>query len=112
MPGKTRKLDEAQKYVLSNSGTKMQLGSGWKPGRMGFRYVEFVASTWAVQPSRRTRYSKSMMMPTTNSYECLGFKKFLCFQLRLNHYPTDGNIFPSVEPVAVLSVVFCPKMDY
>lgn len=41
MPGKARKLDEAQKKVLSHSSTKMQLGSGWKPGRMGFSYVEF-----------------------------------------------------------------------
>lgn len=41
-PGKASKLDEAQKNVLSYSGTKMQAGSGWKPGRIGLIIVEFV----------------------------------------------------------------------
>jgi hypothetical protein len=41
MPGKALKLEEAQKNVLSNSGTRMQLGSGWKPGSIGFMKVEF-----------------------------------------------------------------------
>ena len=35
IPGKALKLEEAQKKVLSRSGTKIQLGSGWKPGNMG-----------------------------------------------------------------------------
>jgi hypothetical protein len=39
-PGKALKLDDAQKNVSFHSGTKMQLGSGWKPGSMGFQYVE------------------------------------------------------------------------
>lgn len=42
MPGKALKLDEAQKKVSSHSGTWMQLGSGWKPGRMGLRNVELL----------------------------------------------------------------------
>lgn len=29
------KEEEAQKKVLSHSRTKMQLGSGWKPGMIG-----------------------------------------------------------------------------
>jgi hypothetical protein len=39
MPGKALKLDDAQKKVSSHSLTKMQLGSGWKPGKMGLRMV-------------------------------------------------------------------------
>jgi len=39
MPGKALKLDDAQKKVSSHSGTKMQLGSGWKPGNMGLLMV-------------------------------------------------------------------------
>lgn len=43
-PGNALKLDAAQKYVSSHSGTKTQLGSGWKPGRMGLWKVEFAAA--------------------------------------------------------------------
>jgi hypothetical protein len=39
MPGNALKLEEAQKKVSSHSSTKMQLGSGWKPGKMGFLMV-------------------------------------------------------------------------
>jgi hypothetical protein len=35
IPGKALKLEEAQKKVSSHSDTKIQLGSGWKPGKMG-----------------------------------------------------------------------------
>lgn len=35
MLGKARKLELAQKKVSSKSWTNMQLGSGWKPGRIG-----------------------------------------------------------------------------
>jgi len=35
IPGKALKLEVAQKKVSFHDGTKMQLGSGWKPGSMG-----------------------------------------------------------------------------
>src|SRR5512142_651925 len=44
MPGNALKLEEAQKKVSFHSRTKMQLGSGWKPGSMGFTKVLLAAS--------------------------------------------------------------------
>ncbi len=51
MPGKALKLDEAQKKVLFQRGTKMQLGSGWKPGNMGLLKVELAPATVATKAS-------------------------------------------------------------
>lgn len=47
MPGKALKLDEAQKNVSFNSGTNIQLGSGWNPGNIGLLKVEFSATVRA-----------------------------------------------------------------
>ena len=57
MPGNALKLEEAQKKVLFQSGTNIQLGSGWKPGRMGLWYVEF-ETAWVnamTAPAQATR---------------------------------------------------------
>ena len=61
-PGKARKLDDAQNQVESNSGTNMQLGSGWKPLIMGFWKVEFcaVANDAADALARRARRHAEM----------------------------------------------------
>lgn len=46
MFGKVMKLDVVQNHVLLYSGTKMQLGSEFHPGMIGFVYVELSADTW------------------------------------------------------------------
>src|SRR6266550_9238650 len=52
IPGNILKLLEERKYVLSHEGTKIQLGSGWKPGRIGFAYMLLATSVKA--PEART----------------------------------------------------------
>lgn len=66
MPGKASKLEEAQKNVLSHSLTKMQLGSGWKPGSTGLVYVVFEArhdaATKALKPKKKEASSAETIM--------------------------------------------------
>jgi hypothetical protein len=44
-PGNVRKEENVQKNVLLSSATKVQVGSGWKPGSIGLLKVE---TFWAV----------------------------------------------------------------
>lgn len=86
MPGKALKLEEAQKKVAFHSGTKMQLGSGWKPGRMGLKKVEFVPC--ARRGMRvKARYHKKPLMQVSEGDDamlvrviCAGGFGRLCLQ--------------------------------
>jgi len=49
------KLEEAQNTVLSHSLTKIQLGSGWKPGSIGLYIVEFCRGAASASNGTRRR---------------------------------------------------------
>lgn len=48
----------------------MQLGSGWKPGRMGFWYVEFFARTWTIMTKSKMTDWKNILVDSFREIKC------------------------------------------
>ena len=84
IPGNALKLELAQKKVSFHSGTKIQLGSGWNPGRIGLEKVELSAA-----PARRVKMAISSQRSILTRNELVGFFRW---DARLESKPHTSRV--------------------